>query len=73
MHWTPSRRQVQAKLARQPHRVIAAVVRHVYVQVLGHHLGDHSFGVDLIGQFYELDLARNSAGTQALLANPRAH
>jgi GNAT superfamily N-acetyltransferase len=33
----------------------------------------HSFGVDLIGQVYELDLARNRGGTRALLANPRAH
>jgi GNAT superfamily N-acetyltransferase len=33
----------------------------------------HSFGVDLIGQVYELDLAPNRGRTQALLANSRAH
>lgn len=31
----------------------------------------HSFGVDLIGQVYELDLARDSTGRPALLASVR--
>jgi GNAT superfamily N-acetyltransferase len=50
--------------------------RRVYISrgfTLAREESHHSFGVDLIGQVYELDLARNSGGTQALLAHPRAH